>query len=74
MMTSYNQKTDPIMSPLAQNPPTKLKKRFFFILNYMTPLVNTGFEQLSSSICFRVMGGQSLAWKGKLCYFWKVRI
>jgi len=31
---------------------------FFFILNYMKPLVITGFEQLSSSICSRVMGGQ----------------
>jgi len=38
----------------------------------MTPLVITGFEQLSSSICCRVMTGQSLPWKGKLCLFWKV--
>jgi len=39
----------------------------------MTPLVITGFEQFSSSIfCFRVMAGQSLPWKGKLCLFWKV--
>jgi len=28
------------------------------------PLVITGFQQLSSSICCRVMAGQSLAWKG----------
>jgi len=39
----------------------------------MTPLVIAGFEQLYSSICCRVMAGQSLAWKGKLCLFWKVR-
>jgi len=36
------------------------------------PLDITGFEQLSSSICWRVMAGQSLPWKGKLCLFWKV--
>jgi len=36
------------MIPLAQNPPPKFFKKFF-ILNYMTPLVITGFEQLSSS-------------------------
>jgi len=60
----------PIMIPLAQNPPTKLK--FFFYPNYTTPLVITGFEQLSSSICSGVMAGQSLSWKGKLCLFWKV--
>jgi len=45
----------------------------FFILNYTTTLVISGFEQLSSLICCRVMAGQSLAWKGKLCFFWKVR-
>jgi len=38
----------------------------------MAPLVITGFEQLSSSICCRVMAGQNLHWKGKLCLFWKV--
>jgi len=59
------------MIPLAEKPPTKLKK-FFFILNYTTPLVITGFEQLSSSICCRVMAHQTLPWKGKLCLFWKV--
>jgi len=36
------------------------------------PLVITGFEQLSSSLCCQVMAGQSLSWKGKLCLFWKV--
>jgi len=36
------------------------------------PLVITGFKQLSSSICCRVMAGQSLPWKGKLYLFWKV--
>jgi len=46
------------MIPLAQNTPTKLK--FFFYINYTTQLVITGFEQLSSSICCRVMAGQSL--------------
>jgi len=53
------------MIPFAQNPPSKFKK-LFFILNYTTPLVITGFEQLSSSICCRVMAGQSLSWKGNL--------
>jgi len=47
-------------------------KKIFFILNYATPLVNAGFEQLSSSIYCRVMAGQSLPWKGKLCLYWKV--
>ena len=46
------------MIPLAQNPPNKFKKKFF-ILNYTTPLVITGFEQLSSSIFCQVMAGQS---------------
>jgi len=35
------------------------------------PQVITGFEQLSCSICCRVMAGQSLPGKGKLCLFWK---
>jgi len=39
------------MIPLAQNLPTKF--------NYTTPLVITGFEKLSSSICWQVMAGQS---------------
>jgi len=33
----------PIMIPLAQNPHQNLKQ-FFFILNYTTPRVITGFE------------------------------
>ena len=41
------------MSPLAQTPHPNLKN-VFFILNYTKPLVITGFEQLSSSICCRV--------------------
>jgi len=36
------------------------------------PLVSTRFEQLSSSICCRVMAGQSLFWNDKSCLFWKV--
>jgi len=60
------------MIPLAQSPSNKLKN--CFILNYTTPLVIAGFEQLSSSICCRIMAGQSLPWKGKLCLFWKVWI
>jgi len=39
----------------------------------MTPLVIAGFKQLSSSISCQDMAGQSLAWKVKLCLFWKVR-
>jgi len=35
-------------------------KKLSFILNHTTPRVITGFEQLSSSICCRVMAGQSL--------------
>jgi len=58
------------MSPLAQNPPSKLK--IFFVLNYTTPPVITGFELLFSSICCRVMAGQNLPSKGKLCLFLKV--
>jgi len=55
-------KQDPHHEPIGPKPPDQIKKTFFFfILNYMTPLVNTGFEQLSSSICFQVMAGQSLA-------------
>jgi len=42
------------------------------ILNYKTPLVITEFEQLSSSICCRIMASQSLPWQGKLYLFWKV--
>ena len=60
------------MIPLAQNATPNLKN-VFFILNYTNPLVITGLEQLSSSIFWRVMAGQSLVWKGKLCFFWKVR-
>jgi len=59
------------MIPLAQNPAPKYLK-IFFILNYTTPLVITGFEQLSSSISCRVMAGQSLPWKGKICVFWNL--
>jgi len=58
------------MIPLAQNPPTKFN--FFLYFNYTTPLVITGFEQLSSSICCRVMASQNFPWKGKWCLFWNV--
>ena len=58
------------MIPFAQNPYPNLKN-IFFILNYATPPVITGFEQLSRSICCRVMAGQSLPWQGKLCLFLK---
>jgi len=66
-----NQKTDPHPEPIGPKPPSKLKT-FFFILNYTKPLVVTGFEQLSSSICCRGMAGQNSAWKGKVCFFWKL--
>jgi len=42
------------MSPLAQTPHPNLKN-VAFILNYTKPLVIAGFEQLSSSIYWRVM-------------------
>jgi len=58
-VTKLTKKHTPIMIPLAQTPPPKFKK-FFLILNYTTPRVITGFEQLSSSICCRDMAGQSL--------------
>jgi len=61
----------PCHDPIGPKLPKQIKKNFF-VLNYTTPLVITGFEQLSSSICCRVMAGQSLPWKGKLCLFWKV--
>jgi len=67
-----NQKHALIMIPwpktLHQN-----QKMFFYILDYTKPLVITGFEQLSSSIFWQFMACQSLAWKGKLYFFWKVR-
>jgi len=47
------------MISLAQNPQPNLKKNFLN-LNYTIPLVITGFEQPSSTICYRVMAGQSL--------------
>jgi len=40
----------PVMIPLAKTPQPNFKK-FIFNLNYTMPLVITGFEQLSSSIC-----------------------
>jgi len=40
----------------------------------MTPLVITGFEQLSSSICCRVMAGQSLPWRANYAFFEKFSI
>jgi len=62
----------PCHDPIGPKPPTKFLKKILN-LNYTTPLVITGFEQLSSSICcYGVMAGQSLPWKGKLCLFWKV--
>jgi len=39
----------------------------------MMPRVINGFEQLSSSLCCRVIAGQSLPWKGKFAFsekFW----
>ena len=60
------------MIPLAQNPQPNSNKKI--IINYTTPLVIAGFEQLSSSICCRVMAGQSLPWKGKLCLFWSFEL
>jgi len=48
------------MIPLTQKPHPNFKN-VFFVLNYTKPLVIIGFEQLSSSICCRVMAGQSLA-------------
>ena len=58
------------MIPLVQNPPTKFYKNFLN-LNYTTPLVITGFEQLSSSICCRVIAGQSFSLNGKNYAFLK---
>ena len=53
-----NQKKDPHHEPIGPKTPHPNLKNVFFILNYTEPLVITGFEQLSSSICSRVMGGQ----------------
>ena len=58
------------MIPLAQNPSINFCKNIF-ILNYTTPLVITGFEQISSSICCRVMAGQKFALKGQIMPFLK---
>jgi len=57
------------MIPLAQTPSTKYKY-FFFILNYTTPLVITGFEQLSSSI-LPSYGWPKFALKGQIMPFLK---
>jgi len=73
--TNY-QKIDPYHEPIGPKPPIQIPphpKNAFFILNYTKPLVIARFEQFSSSICCRVMAGQSLAWKDKLCLLWKVR-
>jgi len=52
-----NHKTCSCHDPIGPNNPQQ-NLNFFLILNYTTPLVITGFEQLSSSICCRVMAGQ----------------
>ena len=53
-----NQKTCPCHDPIGPKPPNQILKKVFFILNYTTPLVITGFEQLSSSICCRLMAAK----------------
>jgi len=57
-------KPTPIMTSSTKNPKPKTKK-FFFILNYKTFSVFREFEQLSSSIAWRVAAGLNLAWEGK---------
>jgi len=59
------------MITLTQNPPNKFKK-FFFNENYMAPLVITGFEQLSSSICCRVMAGKICPERAKYAFSEKI--
>jgi len=51
---------------LVSYPPEKLKpktKTFFFDFNFKTSCIRRGFEQLSSSIAWRVIGLQSSARK-----------
>jgi len=51
---------------LVTFPPRKFKpktKKFFFDFDYKTCWIRRGFEQLSSSIAWRVMGLQSSARK-----------
>jgi len=60
------------MSPLAENPPYELKKCFFYSKLHKTTRHYRVWTALLP-VCCRVMAGQSLAWKGKLCFFWKVR-
>ena len=56
------------MIPVAQNPHPNFFKNLF-ILNYTTSLLITGFEQLSSSICCRVIAGQTFPEREKYAFF-----
>jgi len=72
MTLQKHRKTYPNQDVIDQKPQTQKLKYIFLILNYKTSRVFTGFEQLSSSICCRVMVGQNLPWESKsylLCIF-----
>jgi len=70
MMTSHNwpKNIPPSWSHWPKNPHPIFF--FIFILNYTTPLVITGFEQLSSSICWWV-GWPKFALKQQIVPFLK---
>ena len=54
-------KNTPTCDVPPENPPPKTKI-FFFDFDYKTCWIRRGFEQLSSSIAWRVIGLQSSAW------------
>jgi len=58
-----NSKSYPNHGVIFQKPQGQNLKKI--VLNYKTSRIFRGFEQLSSSICCRVMAGQNLAWDGK---------
>ena len=68
-----NRKTYPNHDVIDQKPQTQILK-FFLILNYKISRVLAGFEQLSSSICCRVMADHNIPFKELLylcqkCFF-----
>jgi len=65
MTSSKKRKTYPNHDVIDQKNPNPKLKFFFYILNCKTTRAFREFEQLSSSICCRVMAGQNLPLEGK---------
>ena len=55
-------KNTPTCGVPPRKPPTESKKNFFFGFDYKTCWIRRGFEQLTSTIAWRVIGLQSSAW------------